>query len=74
MQHLWNSTANGNLEGHAVVYLLIAALCLVIALRQLRRVLVPLGAIFQALAATAVTVLAMGATLVLIVAAILNGR
>jgi hypothetical protein len=73
MQDLWNSAAHGGLQGYAVVYLVIAALCFAVALRQLRRILVPLGAIFQVLAATTAMVLAMSATLVLIFAALLSG-
>jgi len=61
------------LEGPAALYLIIAMLCLVVALRALRQALVPLGPLLQAIAAAAAITLAIGAALVLLTAALLNG-
>jgi hypothetical protein len=62
------------LPGNTVLYLLIAGVCLVVALRYLRRALIPLGPLLQAIAATAVVALAIGVALVLLAAAVLSGR
>jgi hypothetical protein len=62
------------LEGPVALYLIIAILCLVIALRFLRRVLIPIGPLLQAIAATAIVTLAVGAALVLLTAALMSGR
>jgi hypothetical protein len=62
------------LEGPAVLYLVIAIVCLIVALRFLKRALVPLGPLLQAIAATAVITLAIGAALVLLTAALLSGH
>jgi hypothetical protein len=62
------------LEGSAAVYLFIAMLCLVIALRFIKRALVPIGPLLQAIAATAVVTLAVGAALVLLTAALMSGH
>jgi hypothetical protein len=62
------------LEAPAVLYLIIAMLCLAVALRFIKRALVPIGPLLQALAATAAIALAIGAALVLMTAALLGGR
>jgi hypothetical protein len=49
-------------------------LCLIIALRFIKRALVPIGPLLQAIAATAVITLAIGAALVLLIAALLSGH
>jgi hypothetical protein len=59
---------------HALLYLLIAALCLVLALRAMRRALAPIGQLVQAVAAAALGALAVGAALVLLTAAAISGR
>lgn len=64
----------GGLQGQALVYLLIAGICLMIALRNLRRVLAPLGAVLEVVAAATLVALAIGAALVMLTAAILTGR
>ena len=62
------------LQGHAVLYLVIAMLCLVIAMRFVKRALVPIGPLLQAVAAAAVVAFAVGAALVLLVASLMSGR
>jgi len=62
------------LEGSAVLYLIIAMLCLVVALRFIKRALVPIGPLLHAIAATAVVTLAIGAAVVLLTAALLSGH
>jgi hypothetical protein len=61
------------LRDHAAVYLFIAAICLIIALRYLRRALIPIGPLVRVVAAVAVVALAIGAALVLLTAAALSG-
>jgi hypothetical protein len=62
------------LEAPAALYLLIAMLCLAVALRSLRRALIPIGLLLQAVAATALVTLAVGAAIVLLTAALLGGQ
>jgi hypothetical protein len=62
------------LEAPATLYLIIAIVCLVVALRFLRRALAPIGPLLQAIAATAIIALSVGAALVLLTAALLSGR
>jgi hypothetical protein len=50
------------------LYLMVAGLCLAIALWFLRRALEPVGAIVQAIAAAVVAAFAVGVALVLVVA------
>ncbi len=63
-----------NLHGHGLVLLLIAAACILIALRLLRTVVAPLGQLVQAVAAVAAVALAMGAAFVFLVAAAVSGH
>jgi hypothetical protein len=62
------------LQSHDSVYLLSAAVCLVVALSMLRRVLAGVGAVVQALAAVMLAGVAIGAALVLFAAAAFSGR
>lgn len=62
------------LEAPAALYLIIAIVSLVIALRYIKRVLAPIGPLLQAIAATAIVTLAIGAALVLLTASLLSGR
>jgi hypothetical protein len=57
-----------------LLYLLIAAICLILALRAMRRALAPIGQLVQAVAAAALVALALGAALVLLTAAVLSGH
>jgi hypothetical protein len=58
-----------------IVYLVIAAICLVIVIRFLKRAMSPIGALFQAVTAAAVVaVAAVLALAMLIVAAVLTAR
>lgn len=63
---MWNGFS---LDESALLYLVLAGVCLMIALRYLRRALQPVGPLVQAFAATAVVAFAIGIALVLIVAA-----
>jgi hypothetical protein len=56
----------------APLYLVVAAAGLVLALRCLKRAVVPVGELMQALAAAVVGVLSLGVALILIVAALLT--
>jgi len=59
---------------HRLLYLIVAALCLVAALRFLRRALAPIGVLVQVTAAAAMVGLAVGAALVFLTAAALSAR
>jgi hypothetical protein len=61
-------------SGHGLAYLVIAGVCLVVALRFMKRSLAPIGMIVHAVAAAAVVALAIGAALVFLTAAALSGR
>jgi hypothetical protein len=56
-----------------IVYLVLAALSLLVALRLMKRALAPIGALVQAVAAAAVVVVTIGLALVLVVAAAFSG-
>jgi hypothetical protein len=56
------------------LYLVLAAVFLLIALQFLRRALVPIEALVEALVAVAVCAFAIGLALLLLVAALLSGR
>jgi hypothetical protein len=62
------------LPGPELLYLILAAICLLIALRFMRRTLVPIEALVDALVAAAVVAFTIGIALVLLVAAVLSGR
>jgi hypothetical protein len=62
------------LRDHGLIYLGIAALCLVVALRYLKRALAPIGPLVQAMAAVAIVTLAVSAALVFVVAAAFHTR
>jgi hypothetical protein len=59
---------------HALLYLFIAGLCLVLALRAMRAALAPIGQLVQAVVAAALVALAIGAALVLLTAAAVSGH
>jgi hypothetical protein len=63
-----------DLPGSAALYLVSAALCLVVALLFVRRALAPIGALVEAVVAAAMVALAIGAALVLLTAAALAGQ
>jgi hypothetical protein len=63
-----------SLGAHALLYLLVAALCLIFALRFMRTALAPIGPLLQAVAAAALVALAIGAALVFLTAAAFSGR
>jgi hypothetical protein len=69
---LW--TNGPALRDQSLLYLVLAALFLVIALRFMRRALAPIGTFVQAVAAAAVVAFAIGMALVLLAAAALNPR
>jgi hypothetical protein len=52
-----------------IVYLVLAALSLLLALRFMKRALAPIGALVQAVAAAAMVAVSVGAALVLLAAA-----
>ena len=58
------------LHARGVLYLAVAAICLVLALRLIRHLLIPMGALLQAAAAVAGTALAIVLALLLLVAAV----
>jgi hypothetical protein len=62
------------LGNHAVLYMLVAGLCLVLALRFVRAALAPIGPLVHAVAAAALVALAIGAALVFLTAAAFSGR
>jgi hypothetical protein len=62
------------LHAPRLLYLALAAVLLVIALRFVRRALAPIGALVQAVAAAAVVAFATGLALILVVAAALSGH
>lgn len=55
-----------------IVYVALAALCLCLVLRYLRRAVAPIGAFIQAMAAAAVVACATGLALILLLAAALH--
>jgi len=57
-----------------IVYLTLAAVALLIALRLMKRALAPIGALVQAVAAAAVVAFTIGLALVLVVAAAFSGH
>jgi hypothetical protein len=57
----------------SLLYLTLAALLLVLALRFMRRALAPIGAVMQAVAAAAVVAFAVGLALVLVALAAFSG-
>jgi hypothetical protein len=59
---------------HAVLYLLIAGGCLLLALRFVKRALQPVGQLVHAVAAAALVAFSIGAALVLLAAAALSGH
>ena len=68
------SPASNQLGVQPLLYVVIAAICLVLALRAMRSVLIPIGQLLQAVAAAALVALAIGAALVLLTVAFLSGR
>jgi len=61
------------LAEHATLYVLVAGLCLLLALRFLKNALAPIGPLVQAVAAAALAALAVGAALVFLTVAVLGG-
>jgi hypothetical protein len=59
---------------HGLIYLVVAGLCLIVALRFLRRALAPVGLLVQVAAAVAIVGLAVGAALALLTAAAFSAR
>ncbi|MEU4425863.1 hypothetical protein AB0F81_35030 [Actinoplanes sp. NPDC024001] len=66
------SLAELPLGDRTLLFLTLAALCLVVAIRLVRRALEPLGAIVETVAAAAAVFLALGLALVLVLAATLT--
>ncbi|HEX9998939.1 MAG TPA: hypothetical protein VGB74_00665 [Actinoplanes sp.] len=66
------SAAVGGLQGHSALYLIPAGICLLVALRYVRRALSQLGPVLHAIVATAVVALSIGAALALLAAALLS--
>jgi hypothetical protein len=62
------------LRDRALVYLVIAGVCLLVALRFLRRVLAPIGLLVHAIAAVAIVTLAVSAALLFLAASALSGH
>ena len=62
------------LHGHQLVYVVLAALLLLIALRYMRRALAPIGTLVGVVAAAAIVAFAIGIALMLLVAALLNAQ
>ncbi|WP_328459665.1 hypothetical protein OHA21_27710 [Actinoplanes sp. NBC_00393] len=60
------------LGDHSLIFLMLAALCLVVAIRFVKRALEPIGAIVESVAAAAAVFLALGLALVLVLAAALS--
>jgi hypothetical protein len=58
---------------HRLAYLVLAGVCVVVALTYLRRALAPMGVVVQAIAAGAVAVLAVGIAVVLLALAAIGG-
>ncbi len=58
---------------HPALYLVFAALCLVVAMRSLRRALEPVGVVVEVMRATIVVAFAMGLALILVLAAAISG-
>ena len=56
----------------ALLYLSLAALCLVLALHYVKQVLAPNGTVVRALSAAAAVAFALGVALVLVAAAVLS--
>ncbi|WP_164842475.1 hypothetical protein [Actinoplanes solisilvae] len=57
-----------------MIYLVIAGLCLALAARSLRNLLVPIGPLVRAVTAAVTIAFCLGAALVLLTAALVNGR
>jgi hypothetical protein len=58
---------------HATVYVLVAVLCLLLAVHFMRSALAPIGPLVHAVVAVALVALAIGAALVFLTAALLGG-
>jgi hypothetical protein len=63
-----------HLDDHAVLSLMIAGVCLLLALRYMKKALQPVGALVQAAAAAALVAFSIGAAFVLLTAAALSGH
>ncbi|MFI2271530.1 hypothetical protein ACH45F_04105 [Catenuloplanes sp. NPDC020197] len=55
------------------MYLIIAVLCLVVAMRSLRRALEPVGVVVEVMKASIVVAFALGAALIFVLAAAISG-
>ena len=60
------------LGDQSLLFLTLAALCLVVAIKFVRRALQPIGAIVETVAAVAAVFLTLGLALVLVLAAMIN--
>ncbi|MDR7328069.1 hypothetical protein [Catenuloplanes niger] len=58
---------------HPALYLIIAVLCLVVAMRSLRRALEPVGVVVEVMKASIVVAFALGAALIFVLAAAISG-
>jgi hypothetical protein len=68
-----SSLTSTDLVGSDALYLVIAAACLVVAVRSARRAVVPIGALARALASAALTAFVLCVALALIAIAALSG-
>jgi hypothetical protein len=61
-------------DGHELLYLAVAAICLLLALHYLRQMFVPMGELVRVLAAAAMIALSITTALALLVAITIGGR
>jgi hypothetical protein len=71
---MFSGSLPSQLGDHATLYLLAAAMCLLVAVRHWRRAIQPVHALVQAATAAAMVAFTLGIAVVLLVAAILSLR